>query len=202
MSYASRLEAQNDRIRRNIAAERITLGDDRNFITEDHLLSIWMRQFGDEASKTELDEFQECVPSPDLARNMYSAIKTISILVCIHWDQWDEFAERFCRLTDTASLDDLQNVDAKLPFAKESLEGLLFPNDSYYAENFFLEQYVFLPLVLQENQRFKSFESEYRLALLEDSIAEVGGHCERIMPIKVATAHFRFARGGELNSTV
>jgi hypothetical protein len=161
-----------------------------------------MRQIGDVDSKTELDEFQECVPSPDLARNLYSAIRTISILICIHWHKWHEFAERFCRLTDKATLDDIQNIDGRLPFTKEALGSLLFPDDSYYANNFFLQQYVFSPLVIEENQEFQSYEAEYRLPILDDVAREGTGPYERIIAVKVAEGHFRFAKGGETNSAV
>lgn len=203
MSYASRLEAQNDRIRVHIAARSTTLSDGKEFILEDRLLSIWMRPIGDSDSKTELDEFQECVPSPDLARNLYSAIKTISILICIHWCEWHEFAERFCRLTSCSTLDDLQDVDSRLPFTKDSLAALMFPHDSdSYATTFYAMQFLFLPLVLEENQEFTSYESEYRLPLLDEPPGSQGGLCDRIVPVRVAEGHFRFARGGALNSTV
>lgn len=198
MSYASRLEEQSDRIWNNIAAENKKVG----FITEDSLWSIRKKQIGDVDSNTELDEFQQCVPSPDLERNIYSATKTITILIWIHCHQWDEFPERFCRLTDKDTPDDLQNVDKRLPFKRESVEDLLFPDDPSYADDFFQEQYVFLPIVLEENQKFRSYDSEYRLPLLDDPIDRRGGVCERIVPVKVATGHIRFAKGGEFNSTV
>jgi hypothetical protein len=202
MSYASRLEIQNERIRVHIGANSTTLSDGKEFILEDQLWSIWMRTIGDSDSKTELDEFQECVPSQDLARNLYSAIKTISILICIHWREWHEFAERFCRLTGIATLDDLQDVDSRLPFTEDSLAALMFSNGSDYATHFFMMQFVFLPLVLGENQEFTSFDSEYRLPLLEEPLGSQGGLCDRIVPVRVAEGCFRFARNGVLNSTV
>jgi hypothetical protein len=203
MSYASRLESQSDRIRESIAAESTKLRDGKDYITYDCLYNIWKRHVGDvESEHEELDEFQECVPSPELQRKMFSAIKTISILMCIHWHRWDEFAERFCQATDKSTLDDLHDIDEELPFTREALGGLLFPDNPDYAEDFFIEQYTFLPLVLEENQKFKSYDSEYRLPLLDDSFDGRGGHSERIVSCEVAIGYFKFMRGGEFNSKV
>jgi hypothetical protein len=197
----SRLQAQSDRIRNSVAAEDTTL-DDRYFVTEDRLWSIWGSQVGNMHSRTELDEFQQCVPALELARKMCSALKTISILICINWHKWGEFAHRFCRLTNNTTLDDIQDLDSKLPFTRKALRDLLFPENLCYADNFFRQQYVFLPLVLQENEILKSYEAERRLPLLDDAIEGQEGHIGRILPVKVAAGYFEFARGGGRNSRV
>lgn len=202
MSLISRLEAQNSRIWRYIVAESTTLADGRDWIPEDRLMSIWTRPISGEEHKNELDEFQECVSSTDLARNLYSAIKTISILICIRWHQWHEFAERFCRLTGKATLDDLQDIDDRLPFTKESLQYLLFPDSSLDANSFFVRQYAFLPLVLEENQTFRSYQSEYRLPLLDEAKLGPIKQRDRLITVKIAEGCFRFARREEFNSTV
>ena len=202
MSYTARLEAHNDRIRTKVASECTILGDSRDFITDDNLWSIWMRPVGDIDSKTELDEFQECIPCPDLARNLYSTIKTISILICIQWRRWNEFAERFCRATEANSLDEIPDLDGRLPFSKEEVCTRLFPDDPDTATKFYLQQYVFLPIILEENHRFKFYEPEYRLPLLDDHSQGSAGPGDRIFAVRVAEGHFRFARTGELNPKV
>ena len=201
MAYISRLEAQNDRIRKDIDRESRRDTADGNFITEGQLWTIWRREVDGTDFKTELDEFQECVSSPDLQRNLDTAIKTISILICIHWHRWEEFAQLFCRLTHSATLDDVQNLDNMLPFTKDALESFLFPDDSFYAQSFFLQQYIFLPLVLEEHQKFKSYAPEYRLPL-KDATDVSQDRCRGIIPIRVVKGHFRYARSGELNNTV
>ena len=202
MSYTARLEAHNDRIRRKVAAESTELSDGREFITDDNLWSIWMRPVGEIDSKTELDEFQECIPCPDLARNLYSTIKTISVLISIHWRRWNEFAERFCRATHCSSLDEIQDLDSRLPFTKNEVYHRLFPDDHFSAQKFYTQQYVFLPIILEENQRFKFYEPEYRLPLLDDHGEGRPKAGERILPVRIAEGHFRLARTGELNAKV
>ena len=202
MSHTERLKEQNERIRKYIATESVHLSDGRSFITEDDLWHVWMRELGDGDSKTELDEFQECVPSSDLARNLYSAIKILSTLICIHWDKWQEFPERFCRITGTATLDDVQDLDARLPFDEDALIRLLFPEDPSCAKDFFAQQFVFLTLLLEEDAPLQTYPGEYCLPLLDDSNDSDLAHQSRISAVKIAVGHFRSGSDKTINQTV
>jgi hypothetical protein len=202
MEHASRLAAQCDRIWGEIKDVIGTQADDREFISNDRLWSIWEKSIGDLDSQKESDEFQQCVPSAALSSSFFMAYKTISILIWIHWHDWRKFEERFCRLTGTERLDDIRDIDGLLPISKDSLRSRLFPDDRHLAKSFYLHQFIFVPPVLEENSGFKSYDPEYRLPILDESTDVQETECSRILPVHIAEGHYKFAGSGQFNAEV
>lgn len=165
--------------------------DGLDFICEDDIYAVWNLQRVQTLSRGlgwDQPTLQE--------RVLKDFRKILSILVSIHWDEWDTFKRIFLDHTDTIGR--LDRTDEQLPFTFEILSHQFLHNLNH-RRTFFSRQYIFIPVVLIEETPYQSSHPEYfklcRMPFLRsEQIGE--GSTGLVTKELVAAKHFRYERGG------
>ena len=166
------------------------------FITEDQIDNIWYRLLNSHAYESEENSDPEALLPRDIAVPEKELLKVVSILVYIHWKHWSDFRAIFF---DEAGSPRIDRTDSALPFTLEALKKPHFLGD--YANLFHDNQYVFLPILIKEDQD-QAFEHNYRLPIISESRDVDTGSYGEVTRVAIAKGQFCFARDKIRNGTV
>jgi hypothetical protein len=163
------------------------------FILDDAINDVW--------NPTRLQILSKGLDWEDIrsqARVLQDYKKVLSILVWIHWDEWEHFKKTFLDHVNSNGQPD--RTDEDLPFVADPR----FLRESQRHE-FLIRQYIFMPVVLAEESQYNNTDTEYtkqhRMPFLKSEIIGEGA-TGLVRKELVAAKHFHFQRGDILNLTV
>ncbi|KAH7350700.1 hypothetical protein BKA65DRAFT_243423 [Rhexocercosporidium sp. MPI-PUGE-AT-0058] len=161
--------------------------DGLEFICEDDIYDIWTLEQIQILSKGLNWE------NPELQLRVRDEFrKILSILVWIHYEDWDDFKRIFLDHTDANGLPD--RTDRSLPLGSD----FQFLQNHEHRREFLSRQYIFIPVILEEESQYSNNSAEYgplyRMPFLNSK--EIGVGATGIVTKElVAAKHFRYKHG-------
>jgi hypothetical protein len=166
------------------------------FITEDQTRRIWVHLLNGHTYDSEENDDPETSLPRDIDIPEKELLKVVSILVYIHWKRWSDFRAIFFDESGSPRID---RTDNALPFTLEALEKPHFLSN--YANLFYDNQYVFLPILIKED-RDLVVEHNYRLPIILESRDVDTGSYGEVTRVAIAKGQFRFAKDKMINGSV
>ncbi|KAL3495232.1 kinase-like domain-containing protein [Aspergillus germanicus] len=163
--------------------------DSKRFVPRDSLEGIWTEQ-----RLREFAQQKECFHEQDIPHIRACLLQTISILVQIGWDRWQDFRTIFLEREDHTDKY-IRNYDLQL------LEDKTFFGDAVWAGLFLDNRYIFCPLDIEEDMDEK-YSEKWRVPFLDGDItgatgssssSEIGrGSFGYVTKETIAVRHLRF----------